>query len=406
MPFVIFVSPFFSEFNVRAIGAIANLPDVRVGVISQEPQENLAPEMRARLAAHWRVSDALNTAQLTWAAQELSRPIGPIQRLFGGNEQLQVPLAEARAKLGIGGMSVAAALNFRDKSRMKDVLRAADLPCARHRRVTNADDAWAFAVEVGYPLVVKPLAGAASQATFQVSHAEELRDALAQTMPTPNSELIIEEFITGDEHSFDTFSLNGKPVFHSLTRYLPAPLDAMRHPWIQWCVLLPREVEDARYDDIRVAAWRALDALGMTTGVSHLEWFRRRDGSLAISEVAARPPGAQIMTLIARANDFDAVGAWCRLMVLDEFEAPQRKYAVGAAYLRGQGQGRVKAVHGLDVVARAVGHLVTDAKLPTVGQAPSPSYEGEGFIIVRHPETAVVEQALQMIVNTVRVEMG
>ena len=65
----------------------------------------------------------------------------------------------------------------------------------------------------------------------------------------------------------------------------------MRNPWIQWSVLLPREIDGPQYDDIRQVAFRALDALGMETGLSHLEWFRRKDGSIAISEVAARPPG-------------------------------------------------------------------------------------------------------------------
>ena len=66
----------------------------------------------------------------------------------------------------------------------------------------------------------------------------------------------------------------------------------------------------------------------------------------------------------------------------------------------------VRAVHGLEQLQREVGHLVTDAKLPTPGQAPSPSYEGEGYIIVQHPETKVVRDALARIVGTVRVERG
>jgi hypothetical protein len=53
-----------------------------------------------------------------------------------------------------------------------------------------------------------------------------------------------------------------------------------------------------------------------------------------------------------------------------------------------------------------LGHLVTDVKLPQIGQAPSVSYEGEGYIVLRHPETATVEQALRRLVSLVRVELG
>ena len=58
-------------------------------------------------------------------------------------------------------------------------------------------------------------------------------------------------------------------------------------------------------NDIRAAGHRALAALGMGTGLSHTEWFRRADGSIAISEVGARPPGAQFTTLMSYAHDVD-----------------------------------------------------------------------------------------------------
>lgn len=406
MPTVVFATPYFSESAVRFLHAVVSLPDVRLGVIAQESQERLAPDLRAKLAAHWRVDDALNADQLGWAARALAGRLGTLDRLFAANEQMQVPAAEVREQMGIAGMSAETARNFRDKARMKTLLRAAGLPCARHRLAASEAEAWAFAAEAGYPLVVKPPAGAGAQATLRADSAGALREALASNQPSAAAPVLLEEFISGDEHSFDTISVGGRAVWHSLTRYLPSPLEVLRNPWMQWCVLLPREIDEPRYDDIRRAAFRALEVLGMDTGLSHLEWFRRRDGSLAISEVAARPPGAQITTLISRANDVDFLQAWARLMVFGEFEAPTRRYAVGAAYLRGQGRGKVKAVHGLDQAHRELGHLVTDAKLPQIGQEPSTSYEGEGYIILRHPQTEVVEQALHRLVSLVRVELG
>ena len=180
----------------------------------------------------------------------------------------------------------------------------------------------------------------------------------------------------------------------------------MRNKWIQWCVVSPREVDDPKFDDIRAAGSRALEVLGMDTGLSHMEWFRRRDGSIAISEVAARPPGAQITTLNSRAHDIDFVRAWTQVMIFGTFERPVRKYAVGIAFLRGQGTGRIQKVHGLEQIAREMGSLVVDVKLPVPGAAPSSSYEGDGFIILRHPETIVVMQALQRLISTVKVELG
>ena len=105
-------------------------------------------------------------------------------------------------------------------------------------------------------------------------------------------------------------------------------------------------------------------------------------------------------------HDFDCTQARTRLMDFDAFDPPPRRYAAGAAYLRGQGHGRVIAIHGLEQAQRELGELVVDVKLPEIGQAPSSSYEGDGYVIVRHPETAVVQQALLRLITLVRVELG
>jgi biotin carboxylase len=269
--------------------------------------------------------------------------------------------------------------------------------------VHDPADARRFVNEVGFPIVVKPPAGAGAKATERVRTVAELEQVLQRYAPSAHDPMLAEEFLRGTEHSLETVSINGHAVWHSLTRYAPTPLEVLETPWIQWTVLLPREVDDPAYADIRAVGDRALRALGMTTGVSHCEWFRRPDGSVAVSEIAARPPGANMTTMISRANDMDFVGAWVRVMVDGTFTPPERRYAVGTAYLRGQGQGTVVAIEGLDQVQREWGHLICDYRLPHIGQSPTGSYEGEGFIIVRHSDTGVVQAALERIISTIRV---
>lgn len=401
---VLFVAPYFNENAKHFIGRIAGFPGVRVGVITQDDSWRLPPELRDRLAGHVRVADALRTDDIVKAAQSISAAAGPIHRLLGTLEQLQLPLGEARDRLGIPGMRAEQAHNFRDKTRMKDALRAAGLPVARFRLIRKTEEALQFAKEVGYPLVVKPPAGAASQTTYRAHDEASLRQALTPTSVASGGVVLLEEMVTGSEHSFDAFVRNGKVLFYSVSNYLPTCLEVLQHPWMQWCVLLPREYEA---DDIAQAGGRSLEVLGLETGMCHLEWFRRADGSLVISEVAARPPGAQIGVLISRAHEVDLVDAWIRIMIEGEFDPfPPRKFATGGAYLRGMGEGRVRAVHGIDQIQRDLGSLITDSRLPQHNQEKAPSYEGEGFILVRHPETKVVQDALTHIISTVRVELG
>ena len=404
--FVIYATPFFTQNTMGLVKAFANLEGIRLGVISQEPQEVLPAELRRRFAGHWRVDDALNVEQLSWATRQLAQRHGKVERLMAANEQIQLPLAQVRDQLGIYGMSAETVRNFRDKGRMKDLFHEHGIPCARHCRAIAEDDAWSFVQEVGFPICVKPVDGAAAQSTYRVESSRALRELLQSRPASPEAPLQLEEFLVGQENSFESVTLQGKSVWHSWTRYQPTPLDVMRNPWIQWRIVLPREVNGSDTKEIKKYGPKALKALGMLTGLSHMEWFRRSDGRIAIGEVGARPPGAQITTMMDRAHDMDSEAAWARMMVFGTFDPPkERKYAVGNAFLRGLGGSRVKGVVGLEKVFAELGDQITDYRIPQLGQPAAITYEGEGFVIVRHPETRVVEEMLQFIINTVRVEL-
>lgn len=403
----VFVAPFFMETTLRFIDAAAGLPGVRLGLVSQDPEEKLPQELRSKLSGHYRVEDGVALDSLRPALRAMGKAFGSVDRILGTLEQLQVPLGVLRDELSVSGLGAEAARNFRDKARMKRVLESAGLPCARHRLASHPEDAFAFANEVGYPLILKPPAGAGARATYRCDDEAMLGECLSSMRPSPNDPVLVEEFMTGEEHSFDSVVLGGRIVWHSVNDYYPSPIEVLRHPWIQWCVVSPRDVDHPRYAAIREAAAPALRALGLVNGLSHMEWFLRPGGRIAISEVGARPPGAQFATIISYAHDFDLYREWAKLMVFDRFDPPPRRFAVGAAYLRGQGSGgRVKAIHGIEQARKEVGELVVEARLPKPGQSPTGTYEGEGYVILRHPETEVVERALRRLVERIYVELG
>jgi hypothetical protein len=402
----IFAAPFFMDATLRFIRGAAQLPGVDLTLVSQDSAERLPDDIRQVLAGHWQVADALDPDQLVGAARELQRRCGTACSFFGPLEQLQVPLAIAREMLGIAGLAANAARNFRDKARMKTVLRQAGVPCARHALCGDRDAAFEFADIVGFPLVAKPPAGAGGKGTFRLDHPADLQTFFERYVPDSQRPTLLEEFVSGTEFSFDSVMCADKLVWHSISRYMPSPLEVLENPWIQWCVLLPRDISGSDFDPIRDAANSGLHALGLETGLSHMEWFGLADGRIAISEVGARPPGAQITSLLSYAHDTDFYKAWPQLMVFGDFVPPPRQYAVGAAYIRGQGRGAVRHIHGLDEAQRRFGDIVVEARLPREGQPPSDSYEGDGFVIVRHPDTAVVEHALTEIVKIIRVELA
>ena len=66
---------------------------------------------------------------------------------------------------------------------------------------------------------------------------------LSQSPPSPASPVLSRSFSCGQEFSFESVLVDGEVVWHSIGRYDPTPLTVLENPWIQWCVVLPREID-------------------------------------------------------------------------------------------------------------------------------------------------------------------
>jgi len=401
---VVFAAPFPLHTTLRFARAAARLDNVRLlGLVQELPRGEDAKLFADAVT----VADGLDTRQLIEGAKLLQKRHGKIHRVLGILEPLQTQLAHVRRALGVPGTNPETAELFRDKARMKDELRKHGLPCARHKLIRSAKDAQDFVREVGFPMVIKPPAGMGAKATWRIRNTDELSAALTALHASPDHPALAEEFLRGREHSFETITIGGKVRFTSATRYYPTPLEVVETPWIQWVVVLPRVIEGPDYSDARELAVRTVKALGLETGFTHMEWFRRDDGSMAIGEIAARPPGAHIVLGNSFAHDTDMYRAWARAVVDDAFDGPwERKYAVGIAFLRGVGNGRVTSVSGVDAVNAKIGRLVVDSHMPARGTPRSDSYEGDGYVVVRDPDTEVVKRAMTTVIETIRIEYG
>ncbi len=401
---VLFVAPFPLEITMRFARAAASIDNVRFLGIFQEPPQGDDAKLFTDVVL---VKDGLDSRQLIEAAHLLRRRHGDAHRVIGILEALQVQIAEVRRSLGVPGPSPETADLFRDKSRMKDELRRHGLPCARHRLVKSWADAEGFATDVGFPVVVKPPAGMGCKATWRVGSLDDLRGAIGALHPSPERPALIEEFLRGQEYSFETITLGGHVRFHSISRYFPTPLEVMESPWMQWVCLLPRVIDGPDFADVRDLGVRVVRSLGLETGFTHMEWFRKSDGSLAIGEIAARPPGANIVRMNSFAYDTDMYRAWARAVVDDAFDGPwERRYAVGCAFLRGIGRGRVQKVTGVDKANELCGRYVVESRVPQIGAGRSDSYEGDGYVIVRHPDTEYVKAAMKTVIETIQVQYG
>ncbi len=395
---VVFVAPFPAEVSLRFARAVGALEGVRLlGLVHTPPEPSPYHDVE-------RVEDPLRTESLLAGAEALARRHGPFHRIVGILEAQQVQIAQLRAHFGLPGTSPEVAHRFRDKAKMKAVLAQAGLPVARSALVRSEGEAADFARAVGYPLVLKPPSGMGAKSTVRVRDHADLRRAVAGFGVGPKSPMLAEEFLVGREFSFETLTLRGEVKLHSFSEYLPPCLEAVENPWIQWCCLLPKEIAGPDFEGARRMGERAIAALGLGDGMTHMEWFRRPDGRLAIGEIAQRPPGANISLMTGVAHGMDLYRAWARLVVDGAFDGPyERVRAVGSAFLRGVGQGRVAALRGVREASERAAGRVVEARLPTIGVRKREGYEGDGYLVVAGDDTQEIRGLLADIVRTIRV---
>ena len=405
MRHIVFIAPRFLDNTNRYLKAFAELDNVTLSVISLDPESAIPAAIHPRIAGHYGVT-SLDTPELTSS-------IGRIDRLVGFLEELQVPLAEVRAVLDIEGIRTRAAHNFRDKDQMKTVLRAAGVPVARSTLATTWSELEAFIADVGYPVIVKPRAGLGTRATYRVTERAEL-DAIPP--PSNAAPLQVEEFVTAREHTCETVTIRGKPIWRSGTRYFPSPLEVLETPWIQYAVLLPREADDQTWTNFHPINNAALAALfgddatttAAGTALTHMEWFMRGDGTSLVNEVGVRPPGVHIMPMMGLTHDTDMFADWARLMALEEFTPKPRTCAAGAAFFRGpaprEARGaRIVSVTGIERAVEECGDSLVMMRTPKLGQPRTEHYEGEGWAIVKHATTEGVKSSLRALLENVQI---
>jgi hypothetical protein len=232
---------------------------------------------------------------------------------------------------------------------------------------------------------------------------------LGRLEPTEHRPLICEEFIKGRECTLEVISIAGVPAWFSATRFDTEFLDLITGRARMLTITLPREHDDPADPMLRRMGFAALKALGMHTGMSCLRWYRRPDGSPVIANVSASPPMGNIVSLMALAHGAEMYRAWGNVMVNGVFAPIPRLYSAGICYFGGASDGSTfTVVQGLDSVARELGDILVHVESPSiVGENKNVRAPGAGgFALVRHPETRVVEAALQRIAECVRVESG
>ena len=264
---------------------------------------------------------------------------------------------------------------------MKSVLRAAGVPCARHQLVHRTEEATWLPGRGRLPhggQAAGRRGGAGHVSGWTTTETSTPGCGAAQH--DPGEVWLLEEFLTGREHTFDSVTLDGDTIWASISDYRPPPLEVLRTPWVQWTVVLPRDIDGPEYDAIKQIGPAALRALGVRDRVHPhgvVRATRRIGGGLGGRGPTTRRPARVHDRLQPRRRLLRDVGRAGAPRHVRADRTPV--YATGTAYLRGQGRGRVRTVHGVDELQREVGHLVVDAGCRSPGSRRRQLVRGRGL---------------------------
>jgi hypothetical protein len=382
---IVMVSPGYPLEMAYFTRALAAVGGTVIGVGDQPPSA-LPGEARNTLAHYEHVSLS-DEGAVRGALQGLARHVS-IDRVECLWEPYMILAAQLRESFGVPGMTVEQTVPFRDKERMKQAIDAAGIRTPWHVSATTVAAVWEAAEQVGYPLIVKPIAGAGSADTYRVDSAQELWEVLPLLRHVP--EVSVEEFVDGEEFTYDTVCADGSILFDNIMWYRPRPLQMKMHEWISPASIVLRDLTVPDLGGGRQMGAEALDALGFRTGFTHMEWYRKSDGEAVFGEIGGRPPGARAVDLMNYATDGDVFVAWAEAVVHGKLSQPlERRYNAGGVFKRAQGVGQITHIEGLDKLLAEYGEHVMVVDLLPVG-APRRDWRAvlisDGMIIVRHPE--------------------
>jgi biotin carboxylase len=383
---VVFLSPSYPPEMVEYTRGLVEVGATVYGV-GDTPLEGLPARVRPFIHEYLRVPRIMDEDDVMERVEAWLRGKS-IDRVLTNWEPLVILAARLREKWGIPGMSVDTVRGFRDKQVMKERLRAAGLRVPKSRRVRTEAERRAAAEEIGYPLILKPIAGAGSADTHLVRSEAELEKVLPLMRGVP--EASCEEYIEGEEFTFDTVSIGGKPAFENIASYLPKPLEMRTLQWVSPVIITVREMYAPKFAGGVELGRKVLEALDMGDGFTHMEWYLTSKGEAVFGEIGCRPGGAHLVDQMNYTADVDLFREWARAVCHQKFEASRtRKYNVGIVFKRAMGEGKITRIDGLGSWLRECGEWVVEEKLLRPG-TPRRNWKhtllSDGYVLVRHPE--------------------
>ncbi|MDQ2814653.1 MAG: ATP-grasp domain-containing protein [Actinomycetota bacterium] len=268
---------------------------------------------RYRVAGSQDITDIVAAAR-AWHAAET------FDGVFTFSESGVVAVAAVAEALGLPGVGVDAARKSRNKLLMRQAHEQAGVPHPRYRLVTSLDEAVATAADFGYPVVLKPTLGAASDFVFRIDDPEEmalrykitvegmqhmspyLREARGLDLG-PHG-VLVESFLDGHEHLFEALAWDDEVYLGSAVDRVTAEGDTFEDDVHR----APTALSPPELARVHRVITDAAHAQGLRRSVMHAE-VRYHRGDPYIVEIAIRPGGGGLDLVALATADYSPIEA-------------------------------------------------------------------------------------------------
>lgn len=221
------------------------------------------------------------------------------------------PLALACERLGILSTSSKAIKTAKNKNLMRDLLIKENIPTAKHRIISNQEDAFSFADKIGFPFVLKPNSTAGSlyasiiysrndiQNFFkEISNKKKINSVNHEDIVS--TEIIAEEYLSGKMFSVDLLSGNKQIIPLGLGERVRLAKNEV----IELGTTMPANLSKQMSDEIIEYCSRILSILTPLRGAFHIEVIYTKEGPRLI-EVNPRLFGGNGPILISKSANID-----------------------------------------------------------------------------------------------------
>jgi len=224
-----------------------------------------------------------------------------------------------REHLCLPGMSSSTAKTFRDKYRMAEAAKSANVDVPDFVPLINPADVREFMERVPAPWIIKPRSDVSAIGIRKIEEAEQVWRAIDELNARPNlreraSYYLLAQFIGGEVFHVDSLVGNGRVLFAGANRYGRPPLEVAHGGGAYVSrTIAHRSADERKLFEINR---KLVKAFGLQRGDGQAEFIKSdEDGKFYFLEMASRVGGAYIAEVLEAASGLNLWREWARLEV-------------------------------------------------------------------------------------------